>query len=81
MTRPKAAMLLVCGVTIGALGVLFWPVPVVEAQTGWQCNSWTLQKQDTATAIGTWLGQSSNVLLTSAGIDIANVTRVIACKK
>jgi hypothetical protein len=81
MTTTKAAILLACGVIIGVSGVLFLPASVAEAQTGWQCRSWTLQKQEDAASVGSWLGQASAVHLAAAGLSQAGLSSVVACKR
>jgi hypothetical protein len=81
MKTTKAAMLLALGVTIGASGALVLPDSVAEAQTGWQCRSWMFQKQEDASAVGTWLGQSRDVLLSAAGLSQSGLSSVVACKR
>jgi hypothetical protein len=81
MTRTKAALLLALGVTIGVSGNLFLPASVAEAQAGWQCRSWTLQKQEDASAVGTWLGQSRDVLMATAGLSQSGLSSIVACKR
>ena len=81
MTRTKVAILVACGAMIGVSGALFLPASVAEAQTAWQCRSWTLQKQEDATAVGSWLGQAKNVHLAAAGLSQAGLSSVVACKR
>lgn len=80
MTRTKAAILLALGVTLGASAALFLPASVA-AQTGWQCESWTLRGEGDAGPVGTFLGQSRDVLLTSAGLSVSGQSSVVACKR
>ena len=42
----------------------------VSAQTNWQCKSWTLEKQEDAAAVGTWLGQARNAEMAAAGLSV-----------
>jgi hypothetical protein len=81
MSRTKAAMLLALGVMMGLSGAQFLPGAVAEAQTGWQCRSWTLQKQEDAAAVGSWLGQANTVQITAAGLSQAGLSNVVACKR
>ena len=81
MRRKFGAVLVVAGMVIGVKAANLVPDSVVSAQTGWQCKSWTLKKGEDAAAVGTWLGQASNVQLSSNGIDVAWHSHVVACKQ
>jgi hypothetical protein len=39
------------------------------------------QKQEDASAVGTWLGQSRDVLLSAAGLSQSGLSSVVACKR
>jgi len=71
----------VVGLSIGFSSARFLPDSVVEAQTSWQCKTWTLQKQEDATAAGAWLGQARNVHIASAGLSQSGLYVVLACKQ
>ena len=73
--------LLSAGVVTGVVLARLWPEPVVSAQGGWQCRSWTLESTDRADAVGTWLGAAHNVELSTAGVDIGGRYALVACKQ
>ena len=81
MTRTMGVAMMVAGMAIGVAGAKFFE-PAVMAQTPWQCKSWMLKQQDQdVAAVGTWLGAARSAQVTSAGMSIAGIVRVIACKQ
>jgi hypothetical protein len=66
---------------IGAALTGFRPEPVVSAQGGWQCRSWTVESKDSVDAVGPWLGTAARVELSTAGIEIGGRYAVVACKQ
>ena len=81
MTRTMGMAALVVGVALGFAGAKF-SEPVVMAQANWQCRSWLLLQGDKdVTSIGTWLGGARGAQMTSAGMSIAGIVRVVACKQ
>jgi hypothetical protein len=81
MGRTLGAVLVMVGVGIGFSAGRVLPDSVVSAQTGWQCKSWTLQKQEDAAAVGSWLGQARTVQMSSAGLSQSGLYNVVACKQ
>ena len=81
MTRKMSAALLGTVLAIGFVCSMLIPNMVVEAQTNWQCKSWTLQKDEDAAPVGAWLGQAKNVEISAAGLSVSALTRVVACKQ
>lgn len=55
--------------------------PVVSAQAGWQCRSWTLESEESGDPIGPWLGSAAHVEIASAGLAIAGRYALVACKQ
>jgi hypothetical protein len=85
MTRTMGAALLGTVLATGFVCSMLIPNLVVEAQAGWQCKSWTLQKLDQdpngAAPVGTWLGQAKNVEISAAGLSQSGLIGVVACKQ
>jgi len=81
MTRTMGAALAGTVLAIGFVCSMLIPNVVVEAQTNWQCKSWTLQKQEDAAPVGTWLGQAKNVEISAAGLSQSGLMGVLACKQ
>jgi hypothetical protein len=57
------------------------PEPVVSAQAGWQCRTWTLESTDNADPIGPWLGTAARVEIATAGLAIAGRYALVACRQ
>ena len=55
--------------------------PVVSAQGGWQCRSWTLESKESADVVEPWLGTSARVEIAAAGLSIAGRYTLVACKQ
>ena len=92
MGRKSAVALVVVGMMIGFRAAQYVPESVVNAQTGWQCQSWTFQKgreqapamraeQENMAAVGAWLGQARTVQISAAGLDVAGLYALVACKQ
>jgi hypothetical protein len=81
MRRTLSAVLVVVGMAVGFAAAHLVPESVVSAQTGWQCKSWTLEKQEDTSAVGTWLGQARNAQIAAAGLSVAGRFTVVACKQ
>ena len=67
------------GVVIGVAGQR--SEPVVSAQAGWQCRSWTLESKESADVVGPWLGAAARVEIAAAGLSIAGRYTLVACKQ
>ena len=82
MKRTAYLAIFASGLAIGAGVAVGWPARVVEAQTGWQCRSWTMDEKGDATAVGNWLGTASgDVQVTAAGLSAGSRYAVVACKR
>ena len=81
MTRMMGAALLGTVLAVGFVCSMLIPNVVVEAQTTWQCKSWTLQKDEDIAPMAAWLGQAKNVEISTAGLSVSALTRVVACKQ
>jgi hypothetical protein len=55
--------------------------PVVSAQAGWQCRSFTLESKGSADAVGAWLGTAARVEISTAGIEINRQYALVACRQ
>ena len=73
--------LLSAGVVIGVALAGLRQEPVVSAQAGWQCRSWTLDSKEGVDAIGPWLGTAARVEISAAGLSIAGRYTLVACKQ
>ncbi len=69
------------GVVIGVAVAGLRPEPVVSAQAGWQCRSFTRESKESADAIGTWLGAAARVEIAAAGLSVAERYVLVACKQ
>jgi hypothetical protein len=69
------------GVLIGDTLAGLRPEPVVSAQAGWQCRSWTLDSNESADAVGSWLGTAARVEISTAGLEAAGRYALVACKQ
>jgi hypothetical protein len=81
MKRKVCGAIIGMGLLLGSVIALLWPARVVDAQTSWQCRSWTLEEKADATPVGTWLGQAKTVQLTAAGLSAGSRFAVVACKQ
>lgn len=79
MKRTTIAVLVGAGLLAGLL-ITGMRSPVVLAQSGWACRSWTVEVNGNVAQLGTWLGAAKNVHLTSAGLSNDRYT-VTACKQ
>jgi xanthosine utilization system XapX-like protein len=80
MKGPLVAMVFVAGLVIGYFIAGHGETRLL-AQRPWQCKSWEMDsKTDTTGAIGTFLGNATNVQLTSAGVEVGSRYAVIACR-
>ncbi len=69
------------GVVIGVALAGLRQEPVVSAQAGWQCRSWTLESKESADVVGPWLGAAARVEITAAGLSQAGRYTVVACRQ
>ena len=81
MKKTVSATILGTGVLLGLLIAASWPERVVEAQTAWQCRSWTLEEKADAAVVGTWLSTARAVHMTSAGLSAGSRFAVVVCKQ
>jgi hypothetical protein len=81
MKKAISGAILGAGVLLGLLIAASWPERVVEAQTTWQCRSWTLEEKADAAVVGTWLGTAKVVHMTSAGLSAGSRSVVVVCKQ
>ena len=73
--------LFTAGVVTG-LALAGLEVPVVSAQGNWQCRTFALEStQQSADAIGPWLGAAAHVEISTAGLEVANRYILVACKQ
>jgi hypothetical protein len=81
MKKTVGGAILGIGVLLGLFIGASWPGQIVEAQTAWQCNSWTIAEKDNAAVVGTWLSTARAVHMTSAGLSAGSRFVVVACKQ
>ena len=81
MNRLVGVGLVSAGLVIGVAMAELWQEPVVSAQAGWQCRSFTRESKESADAIGTWLGAAARVEITAAGLSVADRYVLVACKQ
>lgn len=81
MKKAVCGAMLGTGVLLGFLIAASWPERVVEAQTTWQCSSWTFGEKADAAVVGTWLGTARAVHMTSAGLSAGSRFAVVVCKQ
>ena len=81
MKRTISGAILGTGVLFGLLIGASWPERVVEAQTAWQCRSFTLEEKADAAVVGTWLGTARTFQMTSAGLSAGSRFAVVVCKQ
>ena len=81
MKKTVGGAILGIGLLLGLLIGASWPAQVVEAQTTWQCSSWTIAEKGDAAVVGTWLGTARTVHMTSAGLSAGSRFAVVACKQ
>ena len=81
VNRWMDVSLFTAGVVIGVVVAGLSREPVVSAQGGWQCRSWTLESTQTSDAVGPWLGTAARVEIATAGIEIGGRYALVACKQ
>ena len=81
MKRTISGAMLAIGVLFGLLIGAAWPERVVEAQTAWQCRSFTMEEKADSAVVGTWLGTARTVQMTSAGLSAGSRFVVVVCKQ
>jgi hypothetical protein len=80
--RTFAVGLVLAGMAIGFAAARLLPEPVVTAQgSGWQCQSWSFTKGESVAPVAAWLGQARNAQITSAGLSVAGLYNLVACKQ
>jgi hypothetical protein len=69
------------GVVIGVAVTGLRQEPVVSAEAGWQCRSWTLESKEGADLIGPWLGAAARVEIAATGLSIGGRYTLVGCKQ